>query len=295
MNQFRWPPPPDGTPRRVRPRYAAPRSARPAPLAAATELVATPHGVTLERLVTGIGDPVTIFAHGLAQGIAETRVYGSGVTGRRVFFQFRGHGRSDAPEAGWTYADLARDLRTIADLSGATRALGVSLGAGALCRLLVESPNRFERLVFVLPAVLDHRGTPASRDRITTLLEALASGDIGQLANQLVAEVPKTFRNAAPGWAYVRQRLDSLLRDGLAPGVAAFAEQTAVANAAVLSSVTAPALVIGCLGDELHPVSVAEELAAVLPGAELQIYQRPALLWTERADLRERITSFLNQ
>jgi pimeloyl-ACP methyl ester carboxylesterase len=294
VNQFRWPPPPDGTPRRVRPRYAAPRSARPAPLAASTELVATPHGVTLERLVTGVGEPVTIFAHGLAQGIPETRVYGSGVAGRRVFFQFRGHGRSDAPPGGWTYADLTRDLRAIADLSGATRALGVSLGAGALCRLLVESPHRFEKLVFVLPAVLTQRASAASQDRIVTLLEALNSGDIGQLANQLVAEVPKTFRNAAPGWAYVRQRLDALLRDGLAPGVAAFAEQSAIADLADLSQVTVPALVIGCLGDELHPVGVAEELADALPYAQLQIYQRPALLWTERAELRERISSFLN-
>jgi 3-oxoadipate enol-lactonase len=294
VNQFRWPPPPDGTPRRVRPRYAAPRSARPAPLAASTELVATPHGVALERLVTGVGEPVTIFAHGLAQGIPETRVYGSGVAGRRVFFQFRGHGRSDAPPGDWTYADLTRDLRAIADLSGATRALGVSLGAGALCRLLADSPHRFEKLVFVLPAVLTQRASPASHDRIVTLLEALNSGDIGQLANQLVAEVPKTFRNAAPGWAYVRQRLDALLRDGLAPEVAAFAEQSAISNLADLTQVTAPALVIGCLGDELHPVGVAEELAEALPHAQLQVYQRPALLWTERAELRDLISAFLN-
>jgi pimeloyl-ACP methyl ester carboxylesterase len=250
--------------------------------------------VALERLVTGVGEPVTVFAHGLAQGIPETRVYGSGVAGRRVFLQFRGHGRSDSPPGNWTYADLTRDLRAIADLSGATRALGVSLGAAALCRLLADSPARFEKLVFVLPSVLDHRASSASRDRIVTLLEALNSGDIGQLANQLVAEVPKTFRNAAPGWAYVRQRLDSLLRDGLSPGVAAFTEQSAVDNIAALAQVTAPALVIGCLGDELHPVGVAEELAESLPNAELQIYQRPALLWTDRAELRQRISSFLN-
>ncbi|MGW1453283.1 alpha/beta hydrolase, partial [Micromonospora sp. NPDC002411] len=32
---------------------------------------------------------------------------GSGVTGRKVFFQFRGHGRSEAPDGPWTYSDLA--------------------------------------------------------------------------------------------------------------------------------------------------------------------------------------------
>ena len=54
------------------------------------------------------------------------------------------------------------------------------------------------------------------------------------------------------------------------------------------------ALVIGCAGDDLHPVAVAEQLAAALPHATLHVYDRPGVLWTERADLRERISTFLN-
>ncbi|GAB3219927.1 hypothetical protein GCM10027452_41140 [Micromonospora halotolerans] len=153
MRGFRWPPPPDGGPRTWGPGPGAPRTGRPALPEPETELVTTPHGVRLERLVTGTGDPVTVFAHGLGNGIATTRPFGSGVTGRRLFFQFRGHGRSDSPPGPWSYLDLARDLRAVADLGGATRAFGASLGAGALCRLLVESPERFEKLVFFLPAV----------------------------------------------------------------------------------------------------------------------------------------------
>lgn len=295
MSQFRWPPPPDGAPRYMKPRNVSPRAGRPVPPALPTELVATPHGADLERLITGLGEPVTVFAHGLGQGIAETRVYGSAVEGRRVFFQFRGHGRSSAPAGDWSYADLARDLRAMADLSGATRALGVSLGAGALCRLLAESPHRFERLVFILPAVLDTQRSTVARERFVALLDAVASGDVGAVATQLVAEVPKTFRNAATGWAYVRQRLDSLMRDGLAPGLASIADKVAIDDRAVLAQVDAPALIIACQGDELHPVSVAEELAEVLPSATLQVYSRPTILWTERADLRERVSAFLNQ
>jgi pimeloyl-ACP methyl ester carboxylesterase len=73
---------------------------------APTELLDTPHGVRLERLITGVGDPVTVFAHGLAGDIATTRPLGSAVLGRRVFFHFRGHGRSDAPPGPWTFDDL---------------------------------------------------------------------------------------------------------------------------------------------------------------------------------------------
>jgi 3-oxoadipate enol-lactonase len=127
-----------------------------------TSLLTTRSGVTLEYLVTGVGtpEPVTVFAHGLGGDIDTTRPLGSGVPGRKVFFHFRGHGRSSVPPGLWTFDDLAGDLAAVADHVGATRALGVSLGAAALCRLLLDRPDRFARVVFYLPAVLDR---PRSR------------------------------------------------------------------------------------------------------------------------------------
>ncbi|MFU8875260.1 alpha/beta fold hydrolase [Micromonospora sp. SL4-19] len=295
MRGFRWPPPPDGGPRTWGPGPGAPRTGRPALPEPETELVTTPHDVRLERLVTGTGDPVTVFAHGLGNGIATTRPFGSAVTGRKIFFQFRGHGRSDSPPGPWTYLDLARDLRAIADLGSATRAFGSSLGAGALCRLLAESPERFEKLVFFLPAVLDTPRGETARARLTDLLDAVAAGDASALADVVSLELPPAVRNTPAGWAYLRQRLDQLLRDGLAPGLASLPEQAPLRTAGSLAAVAAPALVIGCVGDDLHPVAVAEQLAAALPHATLHVYDRPGVLWTERADLRERISTFLNE
>jgi 3-oxoadipate enol-lactonase len=294
VRDFRWPPPPDGGPRTYGPGPSAPRTGRPTIPEPETELVATPHGVRLERLVTGSGEPATVFAHGLANGIATTRPLGSAVHGRKIFFQFRGHGRSDAPAGPWNYADLARDLRAIADLGQATRALGVSLGAGALCRLLIESPGRFERVVFFLPAVLDRPRPAAARERLTDLLDAVESGDASAVADAVSYETPAAVRNTPAGWAYLRQRVDQLMRDGLAPALATLPEQVAIRDRGALAGVTAKALVIGCAGDELHPAGVAEELAAALPDATLHVYDRPGVLWTHRADLRERISDFLN-
>ncbi|MFK3984974.1 alpha/beta fold hydrolase [Micromonospora sp. NPDC050397] len=294
MRDFRWPPPPDGGPRTYGPGPSAPRTGRPALPEPETELVTTPHGVRLERLVTGAGDPVTVFAHGLGGGISATRPLGSAVSGRRVFFQFRGHGRSDAPDGAWTYPDLARDLRAIADLSRASRAVGVSLGAGALTRLLLESPERFDRAVFFLPAVLDEPRPAAARDRLTALLDAVESGDAGTVAEAVAAELPSAVRNTPAGWAYLRQRIDQLMRDGLAAGLASLPDQVPVRDRSALGTVTARCLVIGCVGDELHPLAVAEQLAAALPDATLHVYDRPGVLWTHRADLRERVSGFLN-
>ncbi|WP_434741847.1 alpha/beta fold hydrolase [Micromonospora sp. SH-82] len=294
MRGFRWPPPPDGGPRTWGPGPGGPRTGRPALPEPETTLVTTPHGVRLEQLVTGSGDPVTVFAHGLANGIATTRPFGSGVDGRRIFFQFRGHGRSDAPPGDWTYLDLARDLRAVADLGGATRAFGVSLGAGALCRLLTESPQRFDRVVFFLPAALDRPRPATARQRLTDLLDAIGSGDASAVAEVVSTELPPAVRNTPAGWAYLRQRLDHLLRDGLAPGLAGLPGQAPLTDRSALTRVTTPALVIGAAGDDLHPVSVAEDLAAALPRATLHVYDRPGVLWSDRADLRHRVATFLN-
>ena len=252
-----------------------------------------PHGARLEYLVTGLDPPTTVFAHGLAGGIADTRPLGGGVAGRKVFFQFRGHGRSDAPPGPLGYPDLAADLRAVADHFAATRAVGASLGVGALCRLLSQTPDRFERVVFFLPAVLDEPRAPGATARMRALVEAVAAEDGPATATLLAADIPQSLRERPAAWRYVRERLDALLRDGLA-GVTDVLAQAALPDRTALKAVTAHALVIGCRGDVAHPPEVAEQLASVLPNAILHIYGQPAVLWTNRADLRSRICGFLN-
>jgi pimeloyl-ACP methyl ester carboxylesterase len=171
-----------------------------------------PHGATLEYLIAGEGEPTTAFAHGLAGGIPDTRPLGSGVTGRKVFFQFRGHGKSDRPGDEINYVDLAADLRAVADEFAAARALGVSLGAGALCRLLAQTPDRFERVVFYLPAVLDEARPAGAMARAKALLDAVDADDAPTTASLLSADIPAALRDRPAAWRYVRERLDGLAR-----------------------------------------------------------------------------------
>lgn len=259
-----------------------------------TQLIETPHGGRLEQLVTGVGEPVTVFAHGLAGDIAGTRPLGSAVLGRRVFFHFRGHGRSDAPPGPWSFAELAEDLRAVADRAGASRALGVSMGAGALCRLLAATPDRFARIVLYLPAPLDGVRPPVAEARLARLLAAVESGEAALVAEAVEPELPPSVRNTPTGWSYLRQRVEQLLTDGLAPELDTLWRAPALPDESALAAFPGRALVIGCVGDEVHPVGVAERLAGLLPEAELQVYDRPALLWTHRKELRERISTFLN-
>ncbi|GIJ53761.1 alpha/beta fold hydrolase [Virgisporangium aurantiacum] len=292
-SDFRWPPPPDGRPDQPS-NNRGPRGGRPTLPLPPTTLVGTPHGVELEIFGTGPPDPVTVFAHGFGQGIGETRPLGSGVQGRKVFMHFRGHGRSGAPAGPWTYLDLARDLRAVADLTGATRALGVSLGAGALVRLLADNPTRFERVVFFLPAALTSPG-PDAGERFEALLAAAEEQDPGGLAEVISLEVPLQLRATPTGWAYLRQRVEQIVHFGLAPELASLADEAPLTSVDALRAVTAEALVIGCNDDDVHPASVAVELADLLPKADLHLYDKPNVMWNERADVRTRIADFLNR
>jgi len=294
VRNLRWPPRPDGGPRSQGPGPVGPRSGRPTLPGPPTELIKTLDGVCLEQLVTGVGDPVTVFAHGLAGDIASTRPLGSAVAGRRVFFQFRGHGRSDAPPGPWSFADLAGDLRAVADRAGATRALGVSMGAGALCRLLAETPDRFERIVLYLPAPLDGNRPPVAVARLERLLAAVDSGEAAAIAEAVECELPKAVRNTPTGWAYLRQRVEQLLNHALAPQLDTLWREPAVADESALTAFGGRALVIGCIGDDVHPAAVAERVAGLLPQAVLHVYDHPAVLWSNRSELRERISQFLN-
>jgi pimeloyl-ACP methyl ester carboxylesterase len=244
--------------------------------------------------MVGAGTPVTVFAHGFGHDIVHTRVLGGSVAGRKVFFQLRGHGRSEAPPGQWTYEDLARDLRAVADLSAATHAVAVGLGTGALCRLLVDSPDRFDRLVFYLPAVLDAGEGPVRR-RLAALLAAARAQDVSIVSDAIYRELPPPVRHTHQAWEFLSSRLDQLLREPLVRGYATLPDQVPVPDLDMLRKIDAPALVIGCVADPMHPASVARRLAAALPHATLHVYEKPGAFWTHRADLRERISSFLNR
>ncbi|WP_205752691.1 alpha/beta fold hydrolase [Cryptosporangium phraense] len=236
---------------------------------------------------------MTVFAHGLGGSIADARPLGSGVRGTRVFFSFRGHGASEPLPPGWTYRDLADDLETVADEHRATRALGTSLGAGALTRLVADRPGRFERLVFFLPAALDRPRPADARDRFAALAAALDDGDLDRLAAVVTLEVPEASVGTPAARAYVRQRVEALRRPGLVEALRRLPTLTVLPSPDALRAVEAPALVLGCQGDPLHPESVAEHLADALPNAELHIYGAPGVLWNQRSDLRRRISEFL--
>lgn len=247
----------------------------------------------VECLVTGSGDPVTVFAHGLAGSIPETRPFGSGVPGTRAFLHFRGHGASSAPRSPWTYAALAGELRAVADHVGARRALGVSLGAGALLHLACEQPDRFERLVLVLPATIDRpRADPAVR-RMQQLADHLDRGDVDAVAELLVSEQPAGVRSRPDVRVWARRQAKRLAGASVTRALRELPGQHPLTDRATLAGVDRPVLIVGQENDEAHPAHIAVELAEVLPSARLEMFDGGGVLWSHRSELRHLIGSFL--
>ena len=252
-------------------------------------------GEDIEYLVSGSGAPTTVFAHGLSGSIMETRPLGSGVVGTRVFFHFRGHGDSSAPPGPWSYDDVGAELLAVADHFGASRALGASMGAGAILNVVAREPDRFERVVLFLPAVLDTIPPDAPVHRLSELADAMDAKDVDRLVDILVADQPPPVRAMPAVHDYMRLRAESLVGTAVSQAVRSIPLTVPVPDRALLAAVTIPVLVVAQEGDPVHLVSIAHEIAAVLPNAQLHIFPEDGGIWLAREQLRDVISGFLNQ
>ncbi len=248
----------------------------------------------IHYVVFGSGTPTTLFAHGLGSMGEDTRPLGSGVEGRRVFLDFRGHGLTRLTgEARWDYQALAGDLAAVADATGASRCAGVSMGAGAMMRLLADRPDRFERCVFFTPAAVDGRHDQAAIRRWDRLADLVVTGDVEVIATDLAADLPGDLRRTNAVLDQLRRRAAALVAAGSAVALRGVPTQAPVDDVQALARVSAPGLVVAEEGDPMHPVSAARTLANALPDAHLHVLD-PGALWNDRATVRRLVAGFLN-
>jgi 3-oxoadipate enol-lactonase len=181
-------------------------------------------------------------------------------------------------------------LLALADEMGATQALGVSLGAGALLRLLTRHPARFARIVLYLPAAFDET-TPSAVRRAAGLEEALRGADAPAVEEVVRAELPPGLAGASVE-AYVAARTAFLLSSDLVPLLRALPLEAPVPDRRLLRGVTAEVLVVAERDDPVHPLAVAADIAGCVPGARLEVLERGAL-FRDRVRLRSVISHHL--
>ena len=249
----------------------------------------------LEYAVSGQNVPVTVFAHGLTGSIAETRPFGAQVAGTRVFFHFRGHGASTYEASSrFGYAGLAADLRTIADRTQASAAFGLSMGAGALVRLVAQQPSRFAKAVFVRPPTLDIPLSHSICRQMTDVALAARDGDTAALHGFVRSRIPARMHGHDGIDKIIAARAHALTTPGVLQTLTAIPTDVAVSSTTPLREATCESLIIGCHGDPLHPVDTAIRLAEILPKSRLYIFDEPDALWLRRTQIRDLIKRFLN-
>jgi pimeloyl-ACP methyl ester carboxylesterase len=243
--------------------------------------------------VDGAGEPVTVLAHGLTNNRNELAAFTPLVPGTKVRFDFRGHGRSSSPAEAFGFEDFARDVDAVAAAFGATIAVGTSLGAGAIGNLVCRIPDRFERMVWLLPAGLD--------------LPFPLKGRYDALAGELDGKTPDEALEAILGDpARVAEYLDTPWRfemdrllwqhddpSGLARAIRGVVADHPIPDRELLRSVEIPTLVVGIEGDELHPAELARILAGLLPNAELIVFEDQGELFRRIPELVARVSAFI--
>jgi len=229
----------------------------------------------LHVVEAGEGTPVVLL-HGLT-ATHRYVVMGSNAlerAGHRVLaYDARGHGRSE-PADRYDYPRLAGDLERVLDDDGIERAViaGASMGAHTAIHLALERPTRVAGLVLITPA-----HDPATFPAKLAGWDALATGLRRGGVEGFVAAYD--MRGVQDSW---RETVTTVLRQRMAlhehPEAVADALEQVPRSApfealADLRQIACPTVVVGDRdeSDPQHPLRVAEQYAATIPGATLVV------------------------
>jgi 3-oxoadipate enol-lactonase len=243
--------------------------------------------------VDGQGEPVIVLAHGLTNSCRELSTLTPLIPGTKVRFCFRGHGHSSSPEAGYRFADFAGDVEAVADAYGADVAFGTSLGAGAIAHLVARQPDRFRKLVFLLPAGLDQPFQYKERMRRTA---SLVEGRSLEEAIEAVLGDPERLANYVQyPWLrdFDRQMLADLNVVGVPRAIREVIEDWPLQDREDMRKVAAPTLLICREGDVVHPAVVGRVLSEIMPNAELIMFEDGMSMYSAIPQLVERVREFV--
>ncbi len=243
--------------------------------------------------VEGEGEPVSVLAHGLTNSCRELVMLTPFVPGTKVRFCFRGHGHSSSPERGYRFADFARDLRAVADAYDARVAVGTSLGAGAIGHLIQDEPDRFDRLILLLPAGLDVEFD--HKDRLLRSADLIEGRTREEAIEALLSDPARVEGYLQMPWLreFDRQLLADLNPVGVPRAIREVINDWPLRDRNEMAKVTAPTLIICRRGDVVHPLEVGQILAGIMPNAELLVFEDGDDMMRSIPEIIARVRDFL--
>lgn len=224
-------------------------------------------GCALFAMEHGAGRPVVLLHGGLANHASVLR-YALPLAShvRLITPDLRGSGRSRFHGA-LSWALLADDLAALLDHLALDRAVigGASFGAGVAIAFALRHPARVEALAILMPAFGGEALVPAQAAAMQAMDAAgRRAPDEGiEVLFPLLAALPPDVRDRA------REVFATYDPRSVAASTAFMASGALPFRTAELAAITAPALIVPGT-DPTHPASVAEHLAAHLPGAAVR-------------------------
>lgn len=233
-----------------------------------------PHA-TLTYEVRGDG-PVLGYAHGMllsragedAMGVLDWSVLAQ--HRRLVRYDARAHGQSTGRPVpdDYVWPELADDLLAVVDEVSPDAPvdwMGASMGCGTLLWAATKAPQRFRRLVLVIPPTTGETRAGSAGMYRTGADVVEAEGLSTWLAALQQFATPEIFATV-PGYGLKVDVTETLL-----PSVLRGAAQTDLPDAAALAGLAQPTLILSWETDPVHPVSTGQLLADTLPQAHLHV------------------------
>lgn len=252
-------------------------------------------GVKLAGHDRGKGAPV-IFQHGMGGDVNQVNEHFPLDRFRCLTLECRAHGGSEAgPVDRFSIPHFADDVLAFADARGISRfaAGGISMGAAIALRIAVVAPDRVSALILARPA-WSWRSAPDNMQVFLTLAPFLRTRDRAgfeatDVARHFAVHAPDNYNSLLAGFA----RPDPALFADLGSCIAAGGPDIAESQVAGLR---VPALVLGNDIDLIHPMSLAEELAAAVPQARLlKLTAKAADKARHALEFRDAVASFLSE
>jgi pimeloyl-ACP methyl ester carboxylesterase len=234
--------------------------------------VVSKDGTELYVEVVGEGEPVVLLAHGLTGNRNELAIFAPFLPGTKVLMDFRGHGNSARPPAGsYTFDHLAGDVAAVSDEFGASVAAGGSMGAAAMLRVCEEDPERFDKMIILLPARLEVGDETYVRlSHMADLLEEHGPERAAEIVLE-EEEAAGAFELFPASKDYRRAAILAMNSDGVPHAIRGVINDQPVRDASRIEAIKAPTLIIAQEGDSFHSTEVAQELADHLPNSDLVI------------------------
>ncbi|MFE9748330.1 alpha/beta fold hydrolase [Saccharothrix saharensis] len=246
-------------------------------------------GATIAYQFTGSGSPLG-YAHGVMlsrDAVRRLELFDfDGLAAERALLTFdqRGHGRSTGRPvpADYTFENVTLDLLGLMedlDIDEPMDFAGSSLGSAMALHAAIAAPNRFRRLVLIIPPVAWEAGPVSARQWYADTADRIEQLGAPAWRQQWAQAEP------LPIFAdYPKFDLSPDVPDELLPSILRGVGQSDLPPLDAIATIRQPTLILAWDTDPLHPVDTAEQLQEAIPGSTLHVARsvQDIKTWTTR-------------